>query len=69
MKKKCYIPENNNLREATPQSATSQMPRPLLNFSTEFLLAITDEAVTYMHSLVVFSHSLPLISQSFKENN
>ena len=40
---------------------------PLVDFSTEFLSAVTTEAITY--SLVVFSHSLPLISQGSTEYN
>ena len=40
---------------------------PLLDFSKEFLSAVTTEAITY--SLVVLSHPLPLISQGSTEYN
>ena len=52
--------------EATTYSTPSQKA-PILNFSTEFLSPMTTEAITY--SLVVFSHSLLLISQGFIEYN
>ena len=50
----------------TPLSAPSQRA-PLIDFSAELLSQITTEAITY--SLVIFSHSLPLISQCFVEHN
>jgi len=50
----------------TPLSAPPQKA-PLIDFSTEFLSQITTEAITY--SLVIFSHSLPLISQCFMVYN
>ena len=52
--------------KVTPLSAPSQKA-PLIDFSTEFLSQITTEAITY--SLVIFCHSLPLISQCFMEHN
>ena len=52
--------------EATTYWTPSQKA-PILNFSTEFLFPMTTEAITY--SLVVFSHSLLLISQGFIEYN
>ena len=56
-------------REATPQSAPSQkaLSRPLCSIFPQYFWPITNEAIT--NALVVFRHSLPLISQGFMEYN